>query len=199
MDKTMTNTRKMVLIAIFSAMGYVLMLLDFPLAFLIPSFIKFDFSELPALICAFAAGPWAGVLVCFFKNAIHLLNTSTLCVGEFANFLLGAAFVLPAGLIYKYNRTKKGALLGMLVGAAVSSIISLPINLFITYPFYINVMNFPENAILGMYKAIAGWVKNLPQAILTFNVPFNFLKYGVDAAITFVIYKRISPILQGRK
>lgn len=199
MSKTMSNTRKLVLIAIFSAMGYILMLLDFPLAFLIPSFIKFDFSELPALICAFAAGPWAGVAVCFLKNAIHLLNTSTMCVGELSNFLLGAAFVLPAGLIYKYNRTKKGALIGMLVGAAASSVISLPINLFITYPFYINVMNFPKNAILGMYRAIASWVNNLPQAILTFNVPFNFLKYGVDALITFAVYKRISPILQGRK
>ncbi len=199
MSKTMSNTRKLVLIAIFSAMGYVLMLLDFPLAFLIPSFVKFDFSELPALICAFAAGPWAGVAVCALKNIIHLFNTSTMCVGELANFLLGAAFVLPAGLIYKKNRTKAGALIGMLVGAGVSSIISLPINLFITYPFYINVMKFPQNAILGMYQAIASWVKNLPQAILTFNVPFNFLKYGVDAAITFVIYKRISPILRGRK
>lgn len=193
----MKNIRKLVLTGIFSGIGFVLMLLDFPLPFLIPSFIKLDFSELPALICAFAAGPVWGVAVCLIKNLLHLLVTTTGGVGELANFLLGAAFVLPAGLFYRFRKTKTGALWGCLAGAALAALVSVPVNYFITYPFYMNFM--PAEAILAAYQALLPSVNSLLQALVIFNMPFTFGKFAIDATVTFLIYKRLSPFLKGKK
>lgn len=192
----MKNTRKLVLTAIFSAIAFLLMLAEFPLAFLMPEFLKLDFSELPALICSFSAGPLWGAAVCLIKNLMHLPMTTTAGIGELANCLLGVCFVLPAGWIYRVRRTKGGALAGSLGGSLVGAVMSLPINLFITYPFYISLMS--KEAIMAMYQLFLP-VQTLPQALLAFNLPLTLGKFLIDAAITFVIYKRISPILKGKK
>ncbi|MBR2861166.1 MAG: ECF transporter S component [Clostridia bacterium] len=194
----MKNTRKLVITALFSALAYILMLLDFAVPFIIPGFIKFDFAEIPALICAFVAGPIWGAAVCLIKNAIHLLQTSTVGAGELSNFLLGVCFVVPAGIIYKKNKTRLGALIGCIVGALVSAGLSYFINLYITYPVYMQLF-MPEEAILNAYRALLPQTKNLSQAILIFNVPFNAVKYSIDALITFAVYKHLSPILKGKK
>lgn len=193
----MKLTRKLCLTGVFSAIAFILMLLEFPLAFIIPEFIKFDFSELPALICGFSAGPLWGAGVCLIKNLLHLTATNTGGVGELANFIIGASFVFTACFIYRFNKKKPTALLGMVVGAVVSAAISFPINKFITYPFYMNFMN--EEAILGAYRVFIPTLKNLNQALLYFNLPFTFFKFIINSVITFGIYKRISPIIKGKK
>ena len=162
-----------------------------------PPFIKLDFSELPALIASYAAGPLWGGAVCLLKNILHLMNTTTGGVGELANFLLGAAFVIPAGLLYQAHKNKKGAFLGAAIGALSAAVISLPVNYFITYPFYTNFM--PMEAILDAYRIFMPSIRSLAEALAVFNIPFNFIKYMLDAAITFLIYKRISPLLKGRQ
>ena len=129
------------------------------------------------------------------EKLVNLPSTSTSGVGELSNFLLGVAFVLPAGLLYKKVGGRKGALTGSLTGAAAMALLSLPINYFITYPFYTVFM--PMDAIMGMYQAINPAVENLFQALLWFNVPFTFVKGLLSVAITFAIYKRISPLLKG--
>ena len=198
-NKKWLNTRMLVMTAMLSAVSTVLMYLQFPIPFLIPAFIEMDFSELPALIAAFAYGPIAGVTVCLVKNLLHLFGSTTLGVGELANFLLGASFVFTAGLIYKNNKTAKGALTGTLVGAAVMALISFPLNLYVTYPFFTAVFFGGNPApILGMYQAILPWADTLPKALLVFNVPFNFILKGlVNAGIAFLIYKPLSPFLKG--
>ena len=119
------NVRAFTVTAIMGAIGFVLMMLEFPLSFLIPSFIKFDFSELPAIITSFVFGPIYGIIVCLIKNLIHLFFTFSGGVGELSNFILGAIFVGTAGFIYKFNKTRKGALIGSVVGAAVMAFISV--------------------------------------------------------------------------
>ena len=57
------NVKRVAISGILGALGFVLMLLEFPLPFIIPAFIKFDFSELPAIIAAFAYGPLHGIFV----------------------------------------------------------------------------------------------------------------------------------------
>ncbi len=193
----MRNTRRLALTGIFSAMAFLLMLLEFPLAFVIPDFIKFDFSELPALICAFSAGPLWGGAVCLIKNLLHLTVSATGGVGELANFLLGICFVVPAGAVYKKARTKNGALIGCVIGAVVGSVVSFPVNSFITYPFYMNFL--PEEAIIAAYRVFIPSLESLWQALLIFNLPFTFFKFAADSTITFLIYKRISPLLKGKK
>nr|MCR4874656.1 ECF transporter S component [Clostridia bacterium] len=114
-----SRTRYLTLVAIFSAISFGLMFLDFAIPAVIPSFVKMDFSELPALIASFALGPSAGVLVCLIKNLIHLSITTTSGVGELANFLIGAALVFPAGMIYKYHKNKKFAIIACFAGAII--------------------------------------------------------------------------------
>lgn len=194
--RSLSAARKITTVAIMTAIAYVLMLLEFPIP-IMPSFIKLDFSELPALLASFSLGPWYGALVCILKNLLHLPFSGSLYIGELSNVLLGLFFVVPAGYIYQANRTKKGALMASLFGALVMAIVCMPINYFLIYPLYGKFMNFTNDIILGLYQVIMPSLKNLPQALLIFNVPFTFGKGLCDVALTFLIYKRISPLIQG--
>ncbi len=181
---------------ILGALGFVLMLLEFPLPFIIPSFIKLDFSEIPALISAFAYGPLYGILVCLIKNLLHLFVTSSAGVGELSNFVLGTIFVGVTGVIYEKIHSRKGALIGSLIGAFIMAVISIFTNYFIVYPAFSVLYGLPMEAILGMYKALLSSIDNLFEALIIFNLPFNLGKGILDAAICFMIYKKISPILK---
>ena len=188
------DIRKITLTAMFGAISAILMMFSFNIP-LVPSFIKMDLSELPALIGAFSMGPVSGVMVCLIKNLINVLFTTTGGVGELCNFILGATFVLPAGLIYKYKKNKKMAVIGALVGALVMALASLPINYFITYPMYTKFL--PLDVIIGMYQAIMPGVDGLFNCLLIFNVPFTFVKGLLSVIITLLVYKRLSPIIKG--
>ena len=191
------KVRNMVVTAVMSAVAAILMFLEFSVP-IMPSFIKFDLSELPALIVSFAIGPFWGGAVCLIKNLIKFaLGSYTAGIGELSNFLLGVFFVVPAGWIYKKHRSRKGALVGSLVGAAIMAVVSLPINYYITYPVYTAMM--PVSEIVAAYQAIFGGVDGLFECLLVFNVPFNFLKGVINAVITFIVYKKLSPILKGKK
>ena len=192
------NVHKMTITAIMGAIGFILMMLEFPLSFMIPSFIKFDFSELPALITAFAVGPWWGVLVCLIKNVLHLFIGNTAGVGEISNFILGAIFVFAAGAVYKKKKTRAGALIGSLAGAVLMAAISVATNYFVVYPIYAKML-IPMEAIIGMYSAILPKADTLLEALLIFNFPFNLAKGLIDAAICFMVYKKLSPILKNSK
>ena len=197
-DTTNRNgIRYLTVTAMLSAVAYVLMFIDFPIPFLIPSFIQMDISELPALVGAFAFGPVCGVLICLVKNLLHLFITSTGGVGELCNFLLGATFVLAAGLIYKHKKSKKSALIGALVGAVLMGIISVPLNYFLTYPIYYNFMS--KEAILEAYRAIIPSMKNILQCLICFNMPFTIAKGLICTGVTMLIYKHLSPILKGTR
>lgn len=198
-EKRMRLTKFISVIGIMGAVGFVLMLLEFPLPFLIPAFIKFDVSELPALITAFAYGPVSGVLVCLIKNLLHLPFTTSNCIGELSNFILGAIFVGVAGLVYKRSKSRKSAFLGTVLGAVIMAAISIPSNYYIVYPAFSVIYKLPMEAILGMYKALLPAADNLWKALLIFNLPFNFAKGMVDAGVCFLVYKRISPLLKIKK
>ena len=188
------NVRKMTMTAMLAAVATVLMFFSFSVP-LMPSFIKLDFSELPALIAAFAFGPVSGVTVCLVKNLVNVLFTTTGGVGELSNFVLGASFVFTAGLVYRYKKNRIGALTGSVIGAAVMAIISVFSNYYVVYPVYTAFM--PMETILGMYRAINPGVETLWDALLRFNMPFTFIKGMCSTAMAFVIYKPLSPILKG--
>jgi riboflavin transporter FmnP len=196
MSQKLNRTRRMAGVAMLGAIGFILMFFDFSIP-IMPSFIKMDFSELPALVASFAYGPLSGAAVCLIKNVLHLTVGRTGGVGELSNFLLGCFYVVPAGLIYARMRSRKGAALGSLTGCAVSAAVSLPLNYFLIYPLYKKLL--PIEAILNMYRAIDPSCDGLFDALLRFNVPFTFVKELIVCAITFLIYKKLSPILRGRK
>ena len=199
-----SRTHKIAVTAMLSAAATVLMFLEFPIPFLIPSFVELDFSELPALLAAFSLGPVSGVIVCLVKNVIKgLLFSGTGGVGEMCNFLLGICLVIPAGVIYRYKKTRSGAFTGALVGAVVMAVCSVPVNYFISYPVY--TVFLPIDAIIGMYQEIvqrfsdffhASWrVNGLLSCLIIFNAPFTLLKGLLDTALCFLIYKPLSPLL----
>ena len=198
MQNSTSKVRVLTGTAMLGAVAAVLMYLEFPIP-IMPAFVKLDVSELPALIASFAYGPVSGILVCLIKNLIKLPSTSTAAVGELFNFVMGALFVGVAGLIYKRNKTRKGAIVGALLGALVMAVVSVPYNYFIVYPAYVVMYHLPLDAIIGMYQAINPNVNGLLACLLVFNLPFTFVKGALDAVLCFLVYKPLSPILLGRK
>lgn len=191
-----SKIRKMTVTAILAAASSVLMFISFSVPFM-PPFIKMDFSELPALIAAFALGPLSGAAVSLVKNLINLPFSTTGGVGELSNFILCCAFVVPAGIIYKYKKSRRGAIIGALTGAAVCAALSLATNFYVVYPFYTAFM--PMENIIAAYKAINPRVNTLFEALLWFNMPFTFAKCMCSVIITVFIYKKLSPVLKGTK
>ncbi len=190
--------RNLTVTAVMGAIGAALMFFEIPLPFM-PSFIKFDFSELPAILTSFALGPIHGIIVCFLKNLLHLPFGSSAGIGEISNFILGAVFTGIAGIIYKHSKTRKGALIGSISGSFSMAIISVATNYFIVYPLYQKVLGMPEEAILGMYRAIMPNCKNLMEALAVFNLPFTLVKGLLVSGICFLVYKKLSVILKGKK
>ena len=190
------NVRKLTMTAMLSAVATVLMFFSFSVP-VVPSFIKMDFSELPALIGAFSMGPVSGVMICLIKNLVNLTATTTGGVGELCNFMLGACFVLPAGLVYKRKKTKMSAITGALIGAIVMAVLSVPINYYLTYPVYAAFI--PMDTIIGMYQEINPSVTGLLDALIKFNMPFTYVKALFSVLITVLIYKHVSPLIKGTK
>ncbi len=195
-EKRQQRIRYIVVTGMLSALSAVLMMLSFSVPFM-PSFIKLDISEMPALVASFSMGPLAGATVCLVKNLVNLPFTTTGGVGELSNFLLGVAFVVPAGWLYRNRKNRRRALIGSLVGALCMAALSLPSNYFVMYPIYSKFM--PLEAIIEAYQAIVPGVNGLLQCLLFFNVPFTFMKGALDAVITFLIYKRLSVLIHGKK
>jgi hypothetical protein len=197
-NKTFT-TRKMVMVAMLSAIATVIYYLDFPVP-LMPGFIKLDLSNVISLLAGFSMGPIAGVIVCLIKNVIQLIIKglgTTMGIGNIFDFVTSAAFVLTASVIYHKKKTRKNAIISCIIGTLVFTVISLPLNYFIVYPIYFKAFG-GEAAILGMYQQIMGSVKNIFSALCIFNLPFTFVKGIICALVTILIYKPLSPILKGK-
>jgi riboflavin transporter FmnP len=202
--KSKIGVRQITVTAMLSAVAFVLMYLEIPVP-VIPSFIKFDFSDLPALLGAFALGPVYGVLIELVKNVLHLVVSQSMFIGELSNFILGATFTFTAGLVYKLNKNKRGAIVGGIVGALVMGIVSVPANYFVVYPVYVQAyFSGVEQVCVDMYSAIssgvfhAGEMKSLLQCLLVFNLPFTVVKGLISVLITMFIYKPLSPLLHGK-
>ncbi len=188
--KQMFSTNALVKIALLSVISYVFMLIDLPIP-LFPLFLKLDLSDIPALIGTFALGPIAGVFIELIKNLLHLITkTSTGGVGELANFLVGASLVIPAGVLYARNKKRSSALLGMLLGTALMSIIGAITNYYIIIPFYSKMM--PIDQIISWSASANAAIKDIKTLILYAIIPFNLLKGTIISIFTMLIYKKIS-------
>jgi riboflavin transporter FmnP len=191
------NSYRIAVIGVLSGIAVILMYLEIPVPFM-PPFIKFDFSDLPALLGSFALGPAAGVIICLIKNLVHLLVSNSMFVGELSNFLLGAVFVLTAGLIYKHHKTKRTALIGGIAGAAAMGIFSIFSNYFVVYPVYYQVA-MPEEVILQAYQAILPMMDSVLECLICMNMPFTIVKGLIAVGISMFIYHPLSPILKGKR
>lgn len=195
--KQLFTTKKMAIVAILSSMSAVLMLVSFPLPFF-PSFYRLDFSEVPVLIGAFALGPIYGIMIEVIKILLNtILNgTITAYVGEIANLLIGISFVVPASIIYRANKTKKGALLSLLSSIMIMTTCAVVLNYFVLIPAYSAIANFPLEAILSMGSKINPLVVNKLSFVLFMTLPFNVLKGVLVSIILIMIYKNISTLIK---
>lgn len=194
------HTYKLVVAAMLSAVAFVLMFFELAIPSVIPGFVKMDVSDIPAMLGAFSLGPIHGLVISFVKNLLHAIipGTSTGFVGELCNALLGTTFAVTAGLIYQFNKTKSGAVIGALVGSLVMGLMSFPINMFISYPMYASLFGGMDN-IIAAYTAILAWADELWECLLVFNVPFTIVKGLLCSIVCLIIYKPLSPILHGRE
>ena len=181
--------------AMLGAMAGLLMLIEFPLGFIAPSFYKIDLSEVPVMIGTFAFGPIQGIVIELIKILIKLIikGTSTGFVGELANFIVGVAMVVPAGIIYKRKKSKKNAVVGMLISTVVMSVVSVFLNAYVMIPLYSAFM--PVEQIIEAGKAIIPWVTDTFTFCLFCVLPFNLIKGLIVSLIVALIYKPLSRLI----
>lgn len=176
--KTKTlNTNRFIKLSLLSAIAVILMYIDFPVIPIFP-WLKIDLSDVPALMGAFAFGPLAGVIIELMKNLLILIvkGTGTGFVGELANFLVGVALVWPAALVYKKNKTKKTAILEMVLGVLCIEVVGILANVYLLLPAYGMAMSKAE----------------LMQYVTVGLIPFNGIKSILVCGITYALYKKVS-------
>lgn len=183
-------------IAVLAAVAAILMLFEIPLWFA-PEFYKIDLSEVAVLIGGFALGPVAAAFIELTKILLNFLLNGTITggIGEFANFLIGCAFVLPASAVYRHYKDRKAALWGMLIGTVSLGLVGSLLNYFLLLPVYAKIFGAPIDALISMGTAINPRIDNLLSFVLLAVLPFNLLKGAVSSIVTFVLYKRISGVL----
>lgn len=191
------STKELTSIGMLGAIAVVLMLFEIPLPFA-PSFYEIDFSEVPVLIGCFAMGPIAGVFIEAIKIILNLVinGTVTAGIGEAANFVIGCALCIPASIIYRRKKTRKGAIIGMVVGTLVMTISGCFINAYVMLPTYAKAFQLPIDALVEMGHAINANITDLFSFVMLAVVPFNLLKGVLVSIIVLLIYKKISVILK---
>lgn len=196
-NKEQFRVHRMVLIAMLSAIAVILMLFDFPLWFL-PGFYKIDASELPVLIGAFVMGPFAGVVIEFIKVVLNLFinGTATAFVGEFANFLIGCSLVVPASMIYYAKKTKKTAIIGLVVGTVTCILAGCLLNAFVLLPAYSKAFHMEMEKLIAMGTAKNAGITGMLSFVAFAVAPFNLIKCAFVSVITMLIYKKISHLLK---
>lgn len=189
--------KKISIIAMFSAIGGILMFLDFQLPIFL-SFMKMDLSDLPVIIGGFIFGPLDSIIIAVLKILIKLLlkPTSTVYVGEIANLIGSILYSLPASLIYIKFKNKKRAIIGLIIGVIVASVGITICNMIFIFPFYMQLFNITDVIIIGMCNKIFPYIDSMFKVYLLSVLPFNLVKYGLSSIITFLFYKRISKTIK---
>lgn len=197
--RKVSPARRVSIIGICAAMATVLHMLDFPLLFLAPSFYKLDFSELPVLLCGFYLGPGAAVATEGIKILLKLLlkSTSTAFVGDFANFVVGCTFVLPATVWYHAHKSKHSAVVGLILGTISLSVLGTVFNAVYLLPKFARLYGISLEAIVAMGTKIHPAVSDVTTLMLLCVLPLNILKGTVVSVLTLLLYKRVARPLFG--
>jgi len=189
-----TATKRLVTIPMLAAVAFILQYLEFPIPFT-PSFLKLDFSTLPALIGGLMYGPVAGVVIEVMKNVLHMLfkNTDGLIIGEVANILAGSIFVVSAVLMQRLAKGKQGFLTGLAIGALLMTVVMAFMNAWFLLPAYAALYQMPMEQLLSSFGADSVW-----SLVLYGIVPFNIFKGAILALVAYPVYVKLAPRLQVR-
>lgn len=190
------DARSITQIGILSGIAFLLMMFEFPLWFA-PAFYRLDFSELPVLIGGFALGPVAGILIELVKVILYVVihGSSTAGVGDLANFLIGCSLVVPSAIFYKYHKTRKNAVVGLIFGTLAMVLVGSLMNAYVLLPVYAVAYHMPMSALISMGSVVNPSINSLQTFILLAVAPFNLFKGVTISCLTMLLYKRVSPIL----
>lgn len=189
------HTRYLAITGLLAAMATLLMFLELPLP-LMPVFLKMDISELPAIVAAFTLGPLAAVLVDLIKNLLHAANTQTMGIGECANFLIGAAFLIPVGCVYRHRADYRGAIMALALGTVSMVVWAALLNYFIFLPLYQVVLHFPLGRMVALGTAANPYITDLKTFIILAIAPFNALKGLIVSLLALGLYRKVQPWLR---
>ena len=197
--RTVSKARYVSIVGICAAIATVLHVLDFPVLFLAPEFYKLDFSELPVLLCGFYLGPTATVACEGVKILLKLVvkGTSTAFVGDFANFVVGCSFVLPATIWYHVHKSRHSAVIGLILGTLSMSILDSAFNAVYLLPKFSQLFGLPLEVIIGMGTAIRSGVNSVTTFVMLCVAPLNLLKGAMVSILTMLLYKRVARPLFG--
>ena len=197
--RPVTPARRICIIAICSALAMVLHVLDFPVPFLAPPFYKLDFSEVPVLLCGFYLGPSASVACEGVKILLKLLlkGTSTAFVGDFANFVVGCSFVIPATVWYHIHKSRHSAVIGLILGTLSMAILGSAFNAIYLLPKFSQLFELPLDAIIAMGAKIHGSIHSVPTFVMLCVAPLNVVKGVMVSVPTMLLYKRVARPLFG--
>jgi len=194
--RQLSGAKTISFVAIFGAIAAILMYIEVPL-FFAPAFYQIDFSEVPILICTFYLGPVAGVACEMLKIILKLFlkGTTTAFVGDFANFVVGCALVLPASIVYHCKKSKKTAIAGLVIGTLVMTVFGSAFNAIYLLPKFAQLYGMPLEAIVGMGTDINPKINSVSSLVLMATVPFNIVKGILVSFLTMLLYKRVEKIL----
>ena len=195
----MKKTKQLTLTALLGAIAFLLIFFNFPIPILSP-FAELDLSAVPELIGGFMMGPVGATGIITVKLLLKLLfqGSSSMLTGEVQNFILECTFVIPAALYYRKHKTKKGAVIGLAIGAFISVIASVFTNVYLIFPAYIKLYGMDWDSILEIFNGINPMIKNIPTMVAFSVIPFNLVSRIITSAVTFVLYKKISKFIKGK-
>lgn len=191
---TVSKTRRITIIAMCAAIAAILLIFDFSIPFLAPEFYKIDFSELPVLLCGFYVGPSAAVACEAVKILLKLLlkGTTTAFVGDFANFVVGCSLVLPATIVYYRSRSRRRAVLGLILGIVCITVFGSAFNAVYLLPRFSELYGIPLDAIVGMGTAINSRIQSVTGLVLLSVAPLNLIKGTMVSVLTMLLYKKVA-------
>lgn len=193
-----TKVNKTVIMAMLSAIAVILMYFDFPIPFIAPGFYKIDFSEIPVLIGSFMLGPCAGVIIEAVKVILHfcIKGTTTAFVGDFANFILGCMYVVPAAIIYHTKKTRKMAMISLIAGGVILVIAGMLLNAWYLLPKYSELYGIPLDVLIAMGTKVNASITDVFSFVALAVAPFNIIKALIDGIVTVILYKYLSHQLK---
>lgn len=176
-NKRKLSTKRLVFIAVFAALSYIIGMFSFPIFPATPYF-KMDFANVFILLSGYLFGPITGIIVCVIKELLSLLNTTTGGVGELANVLMTSAFILFPAIMYRRKKGIRSVIIGMAIGCLFGISGALIVNRFIIFPMYMGA------GAQAVYKQVF-WI----------CVAFNLIKTTIICLVTFAVYKKLSKFI----
>ncbi len=189
-EKTGFTTKVMVRVAMLSAIAFVLSLLSMPLP-IFPSFLQMDVADVPAVFAAIIMGPIPAILIQLIKNLLSFFieGSKTAGVGEFANFLMGSAMVIPIGLIFKKNKSSKAFITGAVISVLFTTVVACLLNYYVLLPLYAKAFNTEMSSFVAMGGAIIPFIDTMWEFLLFSIAPFNIFKGTIVFSVSYVLYR----------